>query len=194
MDALLQDLDLSVQTVSFVPWWSQWWFMVIAVIVCVIVVGLAFWLLRSKKSVVELTPQEQVQHSLVLLQKSIAKARIISPAVCIQCTDLIKQYLSMVYGSSLIGLSDAQVSDWLKAAQRADASMVSKDLTTVLVPIFEDLYASKYAGSTVDVASFRKHVSSIAVLAAEYERMLPRENNPVFIEFLKTPKSFQQKR
>ncbi|MBT4856496.1 hypothetical protein HOM50_00425 [bacterium] len=194
MDALLQDLDLSIQTLSFVPWWSQWWFMAGITMACMLVVGIGLWLFRSKKKVVELTPQEQVQNSLVLLQKTTATAQVITPAICIQCTDLIKQYLSMVYGFSLIGLSDAQVSDWLKAAQRNDASMVSKDLSTVLIPIFEELYVSKYAGSSIGVASFRKHVSSIAVLTAEYERMLPRENNPIFITFLKTPKSLQQKR
>ncbi|HJM68880.1 MAG TPA: hypothetical protein QGF02_02960 [Candidatus Babeliales bacterium] len=166
MDQLLKELDLTVQTLPFTPWWQSAW--VIGIVVCGLVLfsGAVFYFVRRRQvKAVSKEPVVVIQESLSILDTSVEDSATVDSISCVMYTDLTKQYLSLHFNHKVTGFSDEQVCSWL--SERSDA----KEILSTLKPMFDDLYAAKYAGTQVGGKKFKGHIGSLQRLIRNYESL-----------------------
>ena len=167
MDQLLNQLDLTVQTLQFIPWWRTWLGLTgLGCMVGLCLFGIV-WLIRRQKQTVKISdPLVNIKLRIYALDTAIAKAKQgAKSSMGIEYTMIVKEYLGTIYACSLTSFSDEQLSAWLLEPGNDE----SKKVFLPLEPIVSDLSQYKYRGGTLDVVTFQEYMHCFHTAIAEYE-------------------------
>ena len=155
---------MDIYDIHYQPWWQSYGFIIALSSGILVVLGvLLYWWMRRYAQTSCLDPVQRITMHMQELKHQHDQQRLSTPALYYELTRLLKEYVQLLTQENVYGLSDAQLSEYVRNAPAL------AEIAPELEHLMQGMYEIKFAAASLPHERIEQDILTAVALIKRIE-------------------------